>query len=91
MNLIEYLNIYLFFTQTKTRQKNRGCQASQTFVECVRGLILLTTAAEGMDGVFCGTGAKAGLAVKPRQGLPSVRKTSIAGNTLLLKPIKRQA
>jgi hypothetical protein len=24
MNLIEYLNIYLFFTQTKTRQKNKG-------------------------------------------------------------------
>jgi hypothetical protein len=57
----------------------------------MRGLILATTAAEGMDGESCVTGAELGLAIKPRQGLPSVRKTSIAGKTLLLKPIKRQA
>jgi hypothetical protein len=57
----------------------------------MRGLILATTAAEGMDGESCITCAEAGLAVKPRQGLPSVLKTSIAGKTLPLNPIKRQA
>jgi hypothetical protein len=29
--------------------------------------------------------------VNPKQGLPSVRNTSMAGKTRLLKPIKRQA
>jgi len=57
----------------------------------MRGLILLTTAAEGKVGAGSAAGAKGGLFKKPRQGLPSVRKTSIAGNTRLLKPIKRQA
>jgi hypothetical protein len=57
----------------------------------MRGLTLLTTAAEGKVGAVSAAGATAGLFKKPRQGLPSVRKTSIAGNTLLLKPIKRQA
>jgi len=57
----------------------------------MRGLTLLTTAAEGKVGAVSAAGATAGLFKKPLQGLPSVRKTSIAGNTLLLKPIKRQA
>jgi hypothetical protein len=57
----------------------------------MRGLTLLTTAAEGKEGAGSATGATAGLFKKPRQGLPSVRKTSIAGKTRLLKPIKRQA
>jgi hypothetical protein len=57
----------------------------------MRGLTLLTTAAEGKEGAGSAAGDKAGLFKKPRQGLPSVRKTSIAGNTRLLKPIKRQA